>query len=99
MLPHRRTSLSDPQDLRSSIPVYVPGYPECGRNLLCFSTFFHTIPYCLPVYIQQSFPAFQTDVFCIHHALQFRVPLFLFCSMENNWSVFSEVSASEAWKQ
>ena len=30
------------------------------------------------VYIQRSFPVFQTDVFCIHHVLQFRVLLFLF---------------------
>ena len=46
---------------------------------------------CLLVYIQRSFPAFQTDGFCIHHVPRFHEHLFLYGNMENSLSVSVEV--------
>src|SRR5574344_773336 len=65
MLPHPAILLSDLQDHRSSIPVYVPEYPCCGTSQLCSAIIYQTTSENLPVCRQQSFPAFQTDEYDI----------------------------------
>src|SRR5699024_1578018 len=61
---HRRISPSDPPDLRSSTPAYVPGYPLNGTDPLYFSTAYHTIPCSPPACRLRSSPVFQTDGSC-----------------------------------